>query len=214
MRAFFRFVGRVFFCLALLALLWLAGLAWFVMQIPLQPAADGVKTDAIVVLTGGRGRIEYGMQLLAEGRAGKLFITGVESADSARYLAALVSKDLSEKIEQGGALVALGMDARNTIGNAQETAQWVRKENLASLRLVTTNYHIPRALAEFRFAMPKVAMVPDAVVSEGVDVNQWWRFGSPSSQMVLSEYHKLLAAWARHVIIRFREDQREPIILG
>jgi uncharacterized SAM-binding protein YcdF (DUF218 family) len=109
--------------------------------------------------------------------------------------------------EKDRVIVMLGYDARNTIGNAMETAQWVRKEGIRSLRLVTANYHMPRALAEFRYAMPPDTVVlPDAVISNDVDLSSWWKL-DPASDLLLSEYHKLMAAHLRHWLIDATEKQ-------
>src|SRR5690348_8939771 len=57
--------------------LWLGGLGWFVASSLLLRGDPSAPTDAIVVLTGGRLRLETGIVLLAAGGAKKLFISGV-----------------------------------------------------------------------------------------------------------------------------------------
>lgn len=199
---------RVFNCTVLLVLLWLLGYVWFVMQVPTRTAQDVARTDAIVVLTGGSGRIDYGLKLLAQGKGSRLFITGVESRLSpdklvARYKPALA--ELGRDTENNAAVIKLGYDARNTIGNAMETAQWMRREHLKSIRLVTANYHMPRALGEFRYAMPDILIIPDPALPEDFDIDRWWTLDA-SSKLLLSEYHKFMAATLRHWLISAAEE--------
>ncbi len=209
-----RFILRAFFraviCMLILFFMWVAGFSWFVSQVPRAPSKEHVKTDAIVVLTGGAGRINYGLELLNRGLARRLFITGMESKMSAHELIAKYQPGMEGSVEdeQGRKIIMLGYDARNTIGNAIETAQWIRSEDIKSIRLVTASYHMPRALAEFRYAMPGVIMLPDAVVPDGFRINEWWHWESYTSTILLSEFHKLMAARLRHWMIAATEEQQ------
>lgn len=191
-RAFVIAMLRGLACAALIFIAWLAGFVWFVQQVPREATDDTQHTDAIVVLTGGKGRIAYGLKLLSEGRASRLFISGVEDG--------LTLSDLAIH-NYGSAVVMLGYDARNTIGNAMETAQFMRKEHLKSLRLVTASYHMPRALYEMHFQMRGVLIVPDPVFPADFDADRWWT-GNASSLILLSEYHKYIAARLRHWLLR------------
>jgi uncharacterized SAM-binding protein YcdF (DUF218 family) len=167
--------------------LWLAGLIAFANAIPRSGAEDERTTDAIVVLTGGSGRLEEGATLLQNARASKLFVSGVPlGVDAARLLPGLSA-------EQIQCCVILGRVADTTTGNAEETRDWMRSMGYASLRLVTSNYHMPRSLTEFRHAMPGVAIVPHAVFPEAVRDEEWWRWPGTAS-LIASEYTKYLAA--------------------
>lgn len=171
---------------------WLAGLAWFAGQIPRTVAEPLAETDAIVVLTGGAGRLSTGLALLAEGRARKLFVSGVyRSVDVAEILR--VSRRAPEELE---CCIELGHDASDTRGNAAETRRWMDREGFASLRLVTASYHMPRSLAEFRRAMPEARIVPHPVFPPTVHVEAWWRW--PGTALLLAgEFAKYLIAVAR-----------------
>lgn len=167
--------------------LWLAGLIWFAAGIPRAPAEPTTATDAIVVLTGGAGRLGVGFELLREGRAKKLFISGVyRGVDVAEILR--VSQQEPEAL---ACCIAIGHNAVDTIGNARETARWMADEGFASLRLVTADYHMPRSLAEFRRAMPGVTLIAHPVSSENVHVDAWWRWPGTAS-LIASEYTKHL----------------------
>lgn len=183
-----RAMRRLLACMLLFALAWGGGLWWFVQDIPRQASTETEKTDALVVLTGGRGRIEYGVSQYRLGLAERLFISGVEKGNALKGLLA-------------GTEAELGFGARNTIGNAMEVGGWMRANNLHSLRLVTTHYHMPRALLEFRYALPDMTIVPSPFTPTSPNIDAWWRFGSPDSKIVVSEYHKYLLALARHTLI-------------
>lgn len=201
MRLFLLFTQRLVISMLALLLVWFCGYVWFVAQIPTRASEDTSETDAIVVLTGGRGRIDYGLSLLAEGKAKRLFISGVgEEATPEDVIRAAVKGAQGRFPNISDSVIILGYDATSTIGNAQETAQWMGREGFRSLRLVTANYHMPRSLREFHEAMPDVAIIPDPVMPEGFDVQQWWNLRG-SGRVMLSEYHKLLAARIRHVLL-------------
>ena len=172
-----------------LGALWLAGLIWFASEIPHAPAEPTTATDAIVVLTGGAGRLGAGLELLRAGRAKKLFVSGVyRGVDVAEILR--VSQQAPEAL---ACCIAIGHSAVDTAGNARETARWMADEGFASLRLVTADYHMPRSLAEFRRAMPDVTLIAHPVSSENVHVDAWWRWPGTAS-LIASEYTKHLVS--------------------
>jgi uncharacterized SAM-binding protein YcdF (DUF218 family) len=95
----------------------------------------------------------------------------------------------------------LGHEADNTLGNAVETAQWMRQEGFRSLRLVTANYHMPRSLLEFSRVMPETRIVANPVFPDLVRQERWW--ASPiSATLVLAEYHKYLLSLVRPLVVR------------
>ena len=173
--------------IAAIAALWLAGLIWFAAGIPRAPAEPTAATDAIVVLTGGAGRLGAGLELLHEGRAKKLFVSGAyRGVDVAEILR--ISQQAPEAL---ACCIAIGHSAVDTAGNARETARWMAAEGFVSLRLVTADYHMPRSLAEFRRAMPGVVLIAHSVSSENVHVDAWWRWPGTAS-LIASEYTKHL----------------------
>lgn len=148
--------------LAALPLLWALGFIWFVLTLP-GPAPAGVVTDGIVVLTGGPGRTQRGVEMLEKGKARRLLISGVgANVKPAEFQAANnVPKDLFR------CCIDLGYVANNTRANAEELADWVRRHNFRSVRLVTTGYHMPRAEAEIRARIGRdMSIVTDAVGGE------------------------------------------------
>jgi len=144
--------------LALTALALLLGFAAFVVALPKVRAASAMEpADAIVVLTGGGGtRIRAAAALLAKSRGKRLLISGVHSAvqpDEIQYLFHLPPKAMQ-------CCVDLGYRARDTLGNADEIAAWAQARHYRHLIVVTSTYHMPRALIELRASMPDAQLVP------------------------------------------------------
>jgi uncharacterized SAM-binding protein YcdF (DUF218 family) len=175
--------------------LWLGALACFLVASLRFEDDPSAETDAIVVPTGGRLRIETGVRLLAAGKAKKLFISGVnQRVDRSELLRAL-----GPGAEQEACCIELGHEADNTFGNARETAEWMQRERYKSLRLVTSWYHLERGLLEFRRVMPGIVIVPHPVFAPHVDPERWWgRHGAPL--LVIGEFHKFIAAWLRSAL--------------
>lgn len=163
--------------LALLFVVWLLGFLWFAAALP-QPAAAGV-TDAIIVPTGGAGRIDRGLELLRADQAEALLVSGVDREVKAGEFAA----EYDVPMELMDCCITLGFAAVDTRSNAAETAQWVRERGYTSLRLVTTDWHMRRAASELYDELPaSVTVVRDAVASE------------PSFRNLFLEYNKLIAS--------------------
>lgn len=120
---------------------------------------QSIKTDAIVVLTGGSERVETGMKLLTSGSGKKLLISGVHKKLGLNHIPGLT--DYPEDL--GQCCILLGYEADSTEGNAKETRNWIAAEGYTSLRLVTSNYHMPRSLLLFQDSMPKITIVPHPV---------------------------------------------------
>ena len=138
---------------------WGAGFAWFVNETAVTSEPPAV-ADGIVALTGGADRVETGLRLLAEGRARMLLISGVNRAADFPSLARRAGVDPALTSR-----VTLGRTATDTRGNATETAAWAGVHRLRSILVVTSDYHMPRALAELHRALPSAALYPIAVAS-------------------------------------------------
>ncbi|GGE05512.1 hypothetical protein GCM10011515_26310 [Tsuneonella deserti] len=159
------------------ALLYALGFLWFAAALPLP--AGGQPTDVIVVLTGGAGRIDRGLALLAKGKARALLVTGVDPEVKPREFAA----EYRVPGKTMDCCVTLGFAAVDTRGNAAETASWIAANRYRSLRLVTTDWHMRRAAGELASALPPgVTIVRDAVPSR------------PRLGILFLEYNKLLAS--------------------
>lgn len=173
---------------------WVAGFVRFADTVPRQVGDVDASADAIVVLTGGSGRLEAGLDLLSAGASDRLFVSGVyQGIDVTTLLQTF--RDNPEELETR---VEIG-NATNTRGNAAETATWVRESGVRSIRLVTAAYHMPRSMLEFQNAMPNVIMYPHPVFPEHVK-SDWWLWPG-SAELVFKEYNKFLLAWLRHFTV-------------
>ncbi len=190
-----RRILQALVALAGAAVAWTAGLVWFGGQIPRDVAEPTERTDAIVVLTGGSERLRTGLELLARTRAKKLFVSGVSPGVGIGEILRAVNAG-SERAE---CCIVLGHAADNTIGNARETAAWMKREGYRSLRLVTAAYHMPRSLLVFRRAMPEVRVVPHPVFPANVKQEEWWRWPGTAS-LIVSEYTKYLFAFVQGAV--------------
>lgn len=170
-----------------------AGFVSFVSAIlAAETAGPPPAADAVVVLTGGAGRVVEGLDLLAAGRARMLFVSGVDRGVDVAALLAVAQRDPAGI----ACCIALGHGATDTAGNAVETARWMAAQGFASLILVTTDWHMPRSLIEFRRAMPRATIVPRPVPSPTVHVEDWWLWPG-SARLLAGEYVKVLAALVR-----------------
>jgi uncharacterized SAM-binding protein YcdF (DUF218 family) len=183
---------RFIFDLLLLAVV-LTLIGFFIFTGTLQRSQPEPRTaDGIAVLTGGVARIDEAMKLLAQGKAKRLLITGVNRTTSTEALKQLAS----EGDQLFACCVDIDKEARNTIDNATETSQWVAQNRYNSIIVVTSNYHMPRALAELARAMPEVSLVPYSVVDNNVRLDHWWAYPG-TTRLLVSEYLKYLPALGR-----------------
>lgn len=190
-----RTISRLGAVLILLAGIWGGGLFRYADIIPTKVMDPDTQTDAIVVLTGGSGRLDEGLKLLEQGAAEKLFISGVyKGVDMKNLLEAYRQnpQDLNCCVEIG--------HAENTINNATETRDWVQKNNVNSMRLVTSGYHMPRSVLEFEHELPDVHLIQHPVFPPHVKQDQWWAWPGTTG-LIVGEYNKFLMAWVRHKLM-------------
>lgn len=192
---FSGFMGgvRLIFDAALFSLvLLIIGFIVFANGIEREQRVPQQTADGIAVLTGGVSRIDQAMKLLADGKAKRVLITGVNRTTTLEELKQLAS--------QGGqyftCCVDIDKEARNTIDNATETSEWVALHRYGSIIVVTSNYHMPRALAELARVMPAVTLIPYPVVDNNLHLNPWWSYPG-TTKLLLSEYLKYLPALGR-----------------
>jgi uncharacterized SAM-binding protein YcdF (DUF218 family) len=187
-----RFLFAVILFVTIPVVAFTVGLGLFAKSLPLNPAQPDATTDAIVVWTGGAERVSTGLDLLAKGRAQKLFVSGV-GPDTTLDSLLRVSRPQSVDLR---CCIVLGREAFDTIGNAAETATWMRGEQYTSMRLVTAAYHMPRALLLLENVLPGSLVVPHPIVPASFDPVNWWS-SRESRNVLASEYVKYLLARVR-----------------
>jgi uncharacterized SAM-binding protein YcdF (DUF218 family) len=174
------------------AVLLAVGFFWFAMRIPSDEVQLDRKADGIVVLTGAAARIPDAIELLADERGKRLLITGVYRATSSREIARitpLYSKYFACCID-------LDRSALNTFGNALQARRWARDHNFNSLIIVTSNWHMPRAMAELEHQLPDVKLIAYPVISEKLKDDPWLS-NLATARLLLAEYLKYLVALTR-----------------
>lgn len=188
-----RWIGFLTMAVGATGLMLLAGgFFWFTMHIAGDEVSLDTKADGIVALTGAAARIPDAIELLATDRGKRLLITGVHRATSAKEIARLTplySKYFSCCID-------LDRSALNTFGNALEARRWAREHNFNSLIVVTSNWHMPRAMAELAHQLPDVTLVAYPVISEKVKAEPWWS-SVDTARFLFAEYLKYVLALAR-----------------
>ncbi len=168
------------------------GFAGFIWLLPARQVALDSNADGIVVLTGGTSRISDALELLASGRGKRLLITGVNPGTT--------TGDIAREVVNYAKLLTCCVDfdysAQNTYGNAIQARRWAIEHGFHSLIVVTSAYHMPRALAELAHQLPDATLIPFPVVSDRLRIEPWWSSGD-TTRLVLSEYLKYLAAKVR-----------------
>lgn len=174
---------------AIPALMWGCGFIVFAGTVSAMAEPEVIEpTDAIIVLTGGTNRVARGLDLLAEGKAQDLLISGVHKDVKLQELLGI----WGYKSALPDCCITLGREAGNTIGNAIEAHKWIEKTDAKSVRLITANYHMPRALVEFRHMLPGITIVPHPVIPENFSPKhaEFWK-------LTFLEYHKMMMSFFR-----------------
>lgn len=175
--------------LAVMGWLWAMGWVLFLIAVTVEkPEKPDQRTDAIIVLTGGQNRINSGLDLLAAGKAQYLFISGVNKSVTIEQLVRM----WDPQFEYIPCCIVLGVAAGNTEGNARESSEWAREQGIQSIRLLTSNYHLPRAWLEFTHALPRRSFIANPIKPTSADYDS-----KHFMRLSFSEYNKTLLTWAR-----------------
>lgn len=175
--------------------LWIIGLGIYLYYVQTMKPYEG-NAEAIVVLTGGEGRVETGMELLAEGKGQRLLISGVHQNVRLADLTKSKYQDMESRID-------LGFVAQNTLGNADEIGSWVERNKFESVIVVTANYHMPRALLHLGTQLPNVALYPYPVKSKAFRYRDWAR-NKTARHLIIEDYNKFLLTYPQ--ILFLKED--------
>lgn len=178
---------KLFIVILIGGCLWLAGLILFTHLIPSTPQDITTPTDGIVIFTGGKTRLDVALTLFEQRKGNYLLISGVNPHST-----------LPDRIAKLPlrSHITLGYTALDTLGNAEETASWAQKHSIKTLRLITSNYHMPRSLFELHHLLPATSIVPHPVVGKSFLKPRWWL--TPSTlKLVVHEYNKFLFSLMR-----------------
>ncbi len=170
----------------------IGGFVWFLAQLQSDEAPPKNPADGIVVLTGGSSRVSDAVDLLASGYGKRLLISGVHWSTGTGEL----SRSLRDSKSWLACCVDLDYSAVDTRGNAAETRRWAQERGFRSLIVVTSNYHMPRAIVELTHSMPDVLLIPFPVIGEKWRDEPWWSSGA-AARLLVTEYAKFLAAGVR-----------------
>ncbi len=173
------------------------GLAFFV-WVSTLPSPPDIKpeADGIVALTGGAPRLDTAVALFESGVGKRLLISGVGQVTTRESL-----KNVTDGGSRFDCCADIGYAAQDTRGNAQEAAEWAHRHQFHSLVVVTSRYHMPRAMQEFSRALPDITLLPYPVDQENVDLAGWWTHPQ-TAQLLHREYIKYLASVAAGLIPR------------
>ena len=194
------YLGGAGIAAAVVLLALAAGFLYYVSLLPNEEVVIERRADGIVALTGGAERIGDAVELLATGRGKRLLITGVNRQTRPEELSRLLPH--YERVFT--CCVDIDHSAVNTIGNAVETRRWMRERGFRSLVVVTSSYHMPRAMAELAHQLPDVALTAYPVITDRQKTEPWWS-NATTAKLLLSEYVKYLCA-----LVRMRFDPPAP----
>ena len=189
--------------LATLVVFWTVGLLAFATRVDRStPAKDPPVADGVVALTGASdARIESAMMLLENGKARRMLVSGVNPQASRADMRGVAKAD--RRIYD--CCVDLGYQATDTVGNARETAHWARAYDYRTVILVTSDFHMPRALLELSAALPEAEIIPFPIRTTELDAKHWWRSHEGMRRMVI-EYCKYLVIKVRSSLFHPRPD--------
>jgi len=191
-RSLLRRLGRTTLALCAAAGMLLGlGFLWFIWRVPADEVTLDQNADGIVALTGGASRITDAIELLASGRGKRLLISGANRSTNSNEISRL-----NPEFERWVRCCVDFDRSLNTLGNAIETRRWAESRGFRSLIVVTSNYHMPRALAEIAHQLPNVALLPFPVVTDRQRAERWWSSGA-TARLMLSEYVKYIFARLR-----------------
>ena len=170
------------------------------------PPALAQAAPGAVVLTGGTGRVNAGIMLLAKGEAKRLLISGVNPRTTEAAIRRTVTgvADADRLAELFTCCVQLGREAADTLGNAREARDWATARGLTRLVIVTSDYHMPRAMMELRRALPEAALTPWPVATPLIRADGW--YADPAA------WRRLFGEWARLVSARARDWLGEDVV--
>lgn len=179
--------GRFFKKILLFSLMaWMAGFFFYLYHIHQFNRDIPTPADGIVILTGGRGRIQKGLKLLEKAPDKPVLITGVRTRGQLKQITIFPQHE--ENID-------LGFKATTTRENAKEISEWDKVKSCRSLTVVTSHYHLPRSLLELKAALPHIRLMPYPIIAHTFQKGKW--VAEPDLWYLLfKEYNKYLIVFS------------------
>ena len=164
----------------------------FVLTLPQPGKGLPDATDGLVVPTGGQARIQEGLFLLHNNTAQRMLITGVGKTVSKQVLAGQLNLS-AEQLATFRCCVDIEKTAMDTKGNAIAASYWADANQFSTIRLVTANYHLPRAHLEFKRLLPDRKIKGWPVIPPDLQLGSWYLHW-PAIRLLTKEYTKYLLA--------------------
>lgn len=195
-----KLVAKISLLAVICLISWVLGFIGFVAWIipknldeKATPLARHRVWPAAVVLTGGSLRLEEGLKALQLGWADQLFISGVYPSTDIKRLLEIYQLNRYDEVSQR---IELGHVAADTDGNGAEIVAWLKAQNFHEALVITSAYHMPRALLELETKDANIKFEPWPVFPPHVKLSNWWRY--PGTSIFLAkEYNLFIMAWLR-----------------
>ncbi len=172
----------------------LAGFLWWILLLfntfpkkyyPINPSHFS-ENIGIVVLTGGKNRIEKGVDLLSKGYGVKLLISGVFMPSEIEAKFSLEK----EKSQLFRCCVFFDQRSKNTLENAHEVDKWLKEnKDIKSIILVSSYYHLPRGIMIFEKKIKSKVKIYPKPAFQNINFRNQFFF---HLRLISSEYLKLI----------------------
>ena len=160
---------------------------------------NDIKSPNIVILTGGANRIKDGLKIIQDFKNSKninykILVSGTGMGFTKSSLKKKLGPNFNSQLIQ--CCIDLDGVSKNTLTNASETFKWTSKNDIKEFILITSNYHMPRAILEFKNVMPNLKIYTYAIIPENHDIENWLSSYQTFS-LVFTEYCKFIIAGLR-----------------
>ena len=157
---------------------------------------NDIKSPNIVILTGGANRIKDGLKIIQDFKNSKninykILVSGTGMGFTKSSLKKKLGPNFNSQLIQ--CCIDLDGVSKNTLTNASETFKWTSKNVIKEFILITSNYHMPRAILEFKNVMPNLKIYTYAITPKKHDIENWLSSYQTFS-LVFTEYCKFIIA--------------------
>tara|TARA_Y100000991_G_scaffold405_1_gene294 strand:+ start:977 stop:1591 length:615 start_codon:yes stop_codon:yes gene_type:complete len=137
---------------------------------------NNTKSSNIVILTGGTNRIKDGLNIInhfdkSKRTKFKILVSGTGKGFSKNSLIKQIGPNFNPKLIE--CCIFLDSVSKNTLTNAIETSKWANRNDLKEFILITSNYHMPRAILEFKNVMPNHKIYTFAITPRKHNIKEW-----------------------------------------